>query len=40
MGSVTNDVMAECQSQWNSILALHYSSTGSALQRRLRQHLV
>lgn len=30
MGSVTNDVMAECQSQWNFILAPHYSGAGSA----------
>lgn len=30
MGSVTNDVMAECQSQQNFILALYYSGAGSA----------
>lgn len=31
MGSVTNDVMAECQSQWNFILAQYYSGAGSAV---------
>lgn len=31
MGSVTNDVMAECQSQRNFSLAPYYSGAGSAV---------
>lgn len=30
MGLVTNDVMAECQSQRNFVLASYYSGAGSA----------